>query len=154
MSTATSRRAIHTGIATAPAAPTALTRTPPTAARDPLLTLLRRYEAELAAFNDPKAEPVAEQEWDRIAKTTWSRTQDEILERQLPATTAAAALLALDHVLQNDDWLAERTECADQQMLWLLVKAARDYIALTEARTDSQAGEGKRLDRLVRAGRH
>jgi hypothetical protein len=144
MSTATSRWAIPTGIATAPAAPTALARGTPTVARDPLLTLLRRYEAELAAFDDPRAEPVAEQDWDRIAKETWSRTQDEILERQLPATTAAGALLALDHVLQNDDIFAERTECAGQQMLWLLVKAARDYIALTEARTNSQVSGGKR----------
>jgi hypothetical protein len=129
---------------TAPAAPIALARGTPTVAPDPLLTLLMRYEAELAAFDDPRAEPVADQDWDKIAKETWSRTQDEILERQLSATTAAGALLALDHVLKNDDLFAERTECAGQQMLWLLVKAARDYIALTEVRTNSQASEGMR----------
>jgi hypothetical protein len=95
---------------------------------DPLLTLLTRYEAELAHFNF-RTDPLTDQDWDKIAKDTWSRTQDEFLERQPPATTAAGALLALDHVLQSDDVFAERTECADLQMLWLLIKAARDYIA-------------------------
>ena len=97
---------------------------------DPLLTLLERYEAELAAFND--APGAAEQDWDKIAENTWSGTQDEILERKPEATTAAGALLALDHVLK-DELFADRAEFADQQMLWLLIKAARDYIARTEA---------------------
>jgi hypothetical protein len=99
------------------------------AAADPLLRLLQRYEAELAAFND--ATGIAEQAWDHIAETTWSRTQDEILEQKPEATTAAGALAALDHVLRSE-LFAERTEFADEQMLWLLIKAARDYIARTE----------------------
>jgi hypothetical protein len=130
------RRGNSPAVSTTPAAPIALTRGTPTVEPDPLLTLLMRYEAELAAFDDSRAEPVADQDWDRIATETWSRTQEEILERQLPATTAAGALLALDHVLKNDNLFAERTECAGQQMLWLLVKAARDYIASTEVRTN------------------
>ena len=97
---------------------------------DPLLTLLQRYEAELAAFDD--ATGTADQDWDKIAENTWSGTQDEILERKPEATTAAGALLALDHVLKNE-LFEDRTEFADQQMLWLLIKAARDYIARTEA---------------------
>ena len=99
---------------------------PPTStANDPLLRLLQRYEAELAAFND--ASGAVEQDWDKIAETTWSRTQDEILERKPEATTAAGARLALDHVLKSE-LFADRRESADQQMLWLLIKAARDYI--------------------------
>ena len=101
----------------------------PTADDDPLLRLLQRYEAELAAFNDAPA--TAERDWDNIAETTWSRTQDEILERKPEATTAAGALLALDHVLKSE-LLSDRTEFADHQMLWLLIKAVRDYIARTE----------------------
>jgi len=105
-----------------PAGPTAA------ASDDPLLTLLQRYEVELAAFNDATA--TAEPAWDKIAETTWSRTQDEILEREPEATTAAGALFALDHVLKSE-LFADRTEFADDQMLWLLIKAARDYIART-----------------------
>ena len=100
------------------------------ATSDPLLALLQRYEAELSAFND--ATPTPEQDWDKIAETTWFRTQNEILERKPEATTAAGALLALDYVLKNE-MFADREEFADQQMLWLLIKAARDYIARTEA---------------------
>ena len=100
---------------------------------DPLLALLQRYEAELAAFDRPLGtEQMMDQDWDRIAQETWSHTQDEILERQPRATTPAGALMALDHVLRNEDLFAERDECADQQMLWLLIKAARDYIASTD----------------------
>ena len=95
------------------------------ATSDPLLTLLQRYEAELSAFND--ATPTPEQDWDKIAETTWSRTQDEIIERKLKATTAAGARLALDHVLKSELFV-DRRESADQQMLWLLIKAARDYV--------------------------
>jgi len=103
---------------------------------DPLLRLLQRYEAELAAFND--APEALEQDWDHIAETTWSRTQDEILERKPEATTAEGALLALDHVL-NSDWFEDRAEFAEQQMLWLLIKAARDYIARTERAASSRS---------------
>ena len=61
------------------------------------------------------------------------RTQDEIIDRQPPAKTAAGALLALDHVLRNEDLFGERDECAIQQMLWVLIKSARDYIATAHA---------------------
>jgi len=53
---------------------------PTPTADDPLLRLLQRYEAQLATFNDGPA--AAQQDWDNIAETTWSRTQDEILKRQ------------------------------------------------------------------------
>ena len=56
---------------------------------DPLLALLQRYEAELAAFDRPLGtEQMMDQDWDRIAQETWSHTQDEILERQPRATMA------------------------------------------------------------------
>ena len=99
------------------------------ATSDPLLALLQRYEAELSAFNDATAIP--EQGWDKIAENTWFRTQNEILERKPEATTAAGALLALEHVLKNE-LFADREEFAEHEMLWLLIKAARDYIARTE----------------------
>jgi hypothetical protein len=109
--------------------------------RDPLLTLLRRYEAELAAFDHAtESEKTAEEE-DRIAEETWYSTKEQIIEQRPPATTAAGALLALDHALKNDDLVAERTESDSKQMLWVLVKAARDYLAATEGRETSEAGD-------------
>jgi len=102
---------------------------PTPTADDPLLRLLQRYEAQLATFNDGPA--AAEQNWHNIAETTWSRTQDEILKRKPEATTAEGALRALDHVLKSE-LLEDRTEFADHQMIWLLIKAVRDYIARTE----------------------
>ena len=92
------------------------------------LELLQRYEAERAAFDQFRNGQLPDLDWDRIAKDTWSRTQDEILEHQPPATTAAGALLALDHVLRNEDSFGELEQSSDQQMLWLLIKAARDFI--------------------------
>ena len=45
---------------------------------DPLLALLQRYEAELAAFDSTTGtEQMTDQDWDRIAQETWSHTQDE-----------------------------------------------------------------------------
>ena len=94
---------------------------------DPLLELLQRYEAERAAFDEFRYEQIPDWGWDRIAEETWCRTQDEILELQPPVTTAAGAFLALDHVLRSEDlWGPEQS--ADQQMLWLLIKSARDFI--------------------------
>jgi hypothetical protein len=97
---------------------------------DPLLFLLQRFEVERKAFDDASAiDGITDQHWDRIAGATWSRTQDQIIQSEPPATTAAGALSALDHVLQSDDLFFDRSESRDLQMLWLLIKAARDYIA-------------------------
>ena len=102
-------------------------------APDPLLALLRRYRAELKAFDDAIApDGITDEDWDRLAQDTWVGTKDEIIQSEPPATTAAGALLALDHALQSDDLFAERSESADLQMLWQLIKSARDYIASTE----------------------
>jgi hypothetical protein len=101
---------------------------------DPLLALLQRYEMELAAFNqDIGTKVVSDQEWDRIANT-WTRARNEILERQLSATTVDGAISALDHVMRDENLFGERDEFADQQLLWLLVKAARDFIANESAK--------------------
>ena len=81
---------------------------------DPLLELLQRYETERAAFDDEVSEKLSDQDWDGIAEETWSRTQDEILERQPPATTATGAVLALDHVLRNEYLFGEREDSVDQ----------------------------------------
>ena len=97
---------------------------------DPLLLLLQRYQVERQAFdNATVTKEMTDQDWDRLAQATWSRTQDQIIESEPPATTAAGALRALDHVLQSDDLFFERSESPDLQMLWVLVKAARDYIS-------------------------
>lgn len=101
---------------------------------DPLLTLLRRYLTELKAFDDAGINRFDDEDWDRIAQDTWSGTQDEIIQTKPPVTTATGALLALDHVLQSEDLFAERTESAELQMLWQLIKATRDYIASAEIR--------------------
>jgi hypothetical protein len=122
---------IPTGISAAPTLPISGTNT---VTRDPLLTLLRRYEAELAAYDHPTESEKTAEEDDQFAEETWYSTKEEILKQQPPATTAAGALLALDHVLKNEDLDAERTESTDKQMLWLLLKAARDYLAASEGR--------------------
>ena len=97
---------------------------------DPLFVLLRRYQAERKAFDDaPGTDGMTDDDWDRIARATWSLTQDEIIQSGPSTTTAAEVLLALDHVLQSDDLFFDRSESTDMQMLWLLVKTARDYIA-------------------------
>lgn len=114
-------------------APPPLAATSAGTSDDPLLKLLQRYEAEREAFDaEGGTEQLADRDWDRIAEETWSRTQNEILEHQPPATSGAGAFFALDHVLRADCLFGEREECADQQMLWLLIKAARDYIATIE----------------------
>jgi len=100
---------------------------------DLLLELLQCYEAERAAFDREVGDETPGREWDRIANETWSRTQDQILKQQPPAKTTAGALLALDHVLRNEYLFGEREESADLQMLWLLIKAVRDYIARTNS---------------------
>ena len=115
---------------------------------DPLRVLLRRYQAERKAFDDmPATDGMTDEDWDRIALTTWSRTQDKIIQSEPPATSLAGALLALDHVLQSEDLFAERLECADLQMLWLLVKAGRDYIASVEVATTT-VSRGQVKDRV------
>jgi hypothetical protein len=97
---------------------------------DPLLVLLQRYEAERAVFdNGPVTAGMTDENWDRIAETTWVGTQARIIAEEPPATSAAAAICALDHVLQSDDLFADRCESAELQMLWLLIKTARDYLA-------------------------
>jgi hypothetical protein len=98
---------------------------------DPLLQLLQRYEAERAAFDNEASDQLTDQDWNRLAEDTWSATQDEILESQPPATTAKGAILALDHVLR-DDLFSDREESADQKLLWIFIKAARDFIAANQ----------------------
>ena len=94
---------------------------------DPLLTLLRRYQAEVEAFDtQPISAGFAEHLWDRIARSTWVLTQDEIIESKPPATTAAGALAALEYVVKSKDLFEESS---DLEMLWQLVVAARDYFA-------------------------
>ena len=119
---------------------------------DPLHALLQRYQAERKTFDDPEDTGNTDQDWDRIARVTWWRTLNKIIQLEPRATTAAGALFALDHVLESDEF-AERTESSDLhlQLLWLLVKAARDYIASMEMRDSSSAGTrlSSRIDSLT-----
>ena len=76
---------------------------------DPLITLLRRYQAERKAFDDgPETGDPGEE--DRLAEETWYGTQRQIIQSQLPVTTAAGAIWALDYVLQSDDLFADRAD--------------------------------------------
>lgn len=95
---------------------------------DLLLELLQQYEAERAAFDASTDEQLSDEEWSRIAEETWYGTQSKILALKPPVTTAAGAVRVLGHVLRNEDlWEPDRS--ADQQLLWLLIKSASDFIA-------------------------
>ena len=102
---------------------------------DPLFVLLRRYQAERKAFDDAPRDRWNDRR--RLGQNcpgylvAYTGPDNSI---GTPATTAAGGLLALDHVLQSDDLFFDRSESSDLQMLWLLVKAARDYIALVDIR--------------------
>ena len=90
---------------------------------DQLLVLLKRYEAEREAFdNGAVTAGMKDEDWDRIAETTWVGTQARIIAGEPPVTSTAGALYALDHVLKSQDLFAGRSESADLQMLWLLIK--------------------------------
>jgi hypothetical protein len=96
-------------------------------ASDPLLVLLRRYQAEVEAYDtQPISGEFAGDLWDRIARITWVRTQEEITHSRPPATSAAGALAALEHVVKSKDLFEESAEL---EMMWQLVVAARDYFA-------------------------
>lgn len=95
---------------------------------DPLLTLLRRYQAERKAFDTAEDGGMSDRDWERLAEQTWYGTQCQIIQSGLPATTAAGAIFLLDHVLQSDVLFAERSASADLQMLWRLIEAVRDFI--------------------------
>jgi hypothetical protein len=102
---------------------------------DPLLTLLRRYQAELEAFEPPI-------DCLRVAQNTWVGTRDKIIRSRPTATTAIGALAALQHVVQCKDLF---DESADLQMLWHLVVAARDYFRAQSLAIDSCDPPGAEL---------
>jgi hypothetical protein len=121
-------------------------------APDPLLALLRRYQDELKAFDDAIApDGTTNEDWDRIAQDTWVGTRDEIIQSEPRATTAAGALLALDHALQSDNLFAERSESAGLQMLSQLIKVARDYIASTEKRFPLPPSDRRDQDEVAKS---
>ena len=90
---------------------------------DPVLTLLRRYQAEMEAF-EPPLDSLS------LARSTWVLTRDQIINSKPVATTAAGALAAIEHVVKSKD-LFEGS--AELQMLWQLVVAAHDYFAAQNA---------------------
>lgn len=94
---------------------------------DPLLTLLRRYQAELEAF-DPTAPEV---DFYNLSQNTWVRTRNQIIHSKPAVTTVAGALGALEHVVRSKDLF---NELPDLVMLWQLVAAAYDYFAAERSR--------------------
>ncbi len=130
------RRAILAGAAAVPLASAAAAATPmpslPFTAPDRLLTLIRAYESGWDAFDR-----VAGKGDEEADTALWERTIDapmmEILDARPPATSPASALAALDHVLNLESGM-DPFECRDAyplpMMQWLLVKAARDFIAV------------------------
>jgi FixJ family two-component response regulator len=100
---------------------------------DHLFTLLRRYQAERKAFDDAVAigGDDADSIWDALAKATWANIRHEIIRLEPRATTAKGALLALEYVMRSEDLFEDRADSPELEMLWLLVKAARDFIAAT-----------------------
>jgi hypothetical protein len=102
---------------------------------DPLLVLLRRYEAGLTFFDEAPAGGVGDEYWDKLAQDTWYGAQQEIIQSQPSATTAAGALLALDHVLRSEELFDDPSESGRVQMLWQLIKGVRDYIASLESQS-------------------
>lgn len=103
---------------------------------DPLLLLLRRYEAGLKHFNAPTAPEMDDEHWNRLAEETWHGAQQEIIRSRPAATTIMGALMALDHVLKSDELFAELSDSEEVQMLWQLIKSARDYLASLETPTN------------------
>jgi hypothetical protein len=102
---------------------------------DPLLVLLRRYEAGLKFFDETPAGDMSEEYWNKLAHDTWYGAQKEIIQSQPSATSVTGALLALDHVLQSEELFEERSESERLQMLWQLIKGVRDYLASLEGRS-------------------
>ena len=109
---------------------------------DLLLTLLRRYRAQRTAFDDAPRHGMDDDDWERTARRTWYATQHEIIKLEPPATTAAGALLALDHVLESEELFGGPPDNADIKMLWLLVVAAREFIARNRG-TAENLGKGR-----------
>lgn len=99
---------------------------------DPLIVLLRRYEAGMKTFNETPAIERNDEYWDNLAKETWYDAQQEIIRTKPSATTAAGAVMALDHVLKSEELFGELSSFADLQMLWQVLKAAREYVASLE----------------------
>lgn len=101
---------------------------------DRLLDLIRRYEAQTTAF-DVEAMSLPSEQWDARANETFFATKNQIIMEQPPATSAAGAIAALSHLL-NDDTLAGREESQGEMFEWLLIRAARDYIAAAASKGD------------------
>ena len=94
---------------------------------DPLLVLLRRHEEANCAFDAAVDRDAPEAERDHLFAAC-GQTMQAIIDRAPAATTAAGAVAALDHVL-NDDALWHRS--AGDDFLRHLIEAARDYIIRT-----------------------
>jgi hypothetical protein len=82
---------------------------------DPLLLLLRRYEAIISAIKSTRPAEVAEAELDRICREGRQRTMREIISASPPTTTAEGAVAALDHVLADEAIWRENRKLSRQR---------------------------------------
>lgn len=94
---------------------------------DQLLVMLRRHEAANAAYDAAAARGGSEEERARLFEECRS-TMHALAERAPPATTAASAAAALDHVLADDTLWQGPDRLAGEIFLRQLIVAARDYI--------------------------
>ena len=101
---------------------------------DPLLLLLRRYEAIISAIKSTRPAEVAEADLDRIYREGSQRTMREIISASPPTTTAEGAVAALDHVLADEAIWREIENYGGKEMLRYLIVSARDFIARTQLR--------------------
>jgi hypothetical protein len=94
---------------------------------DPLLVLLRRHEEANSAFDSAADRDASQAEREHLFAAC-VRTMQAIIDGAPTATTAAGAVAALEHIL-NDAALWHRS--AGDDFLRHLIKAARDYIIRT-----------------------
>jgi hypothetical protein len=93
---------------------------------DPLLKLVRQYRRAHEIVN---SDGLPEEHWDESYNTYITPAYLKIVRNCPSATSLAGVLAALDFVL-TDEKFSERTPNGELHALWVLVKAARDYVAL------------------------
>jgi hypothetical protein len=130
MTKTTSRRAILAGAAALPAlaAPALASALAAVSSASPLIPMLRSYEAAIVAVNNWTG-PDDEDGDDKMHIALF-----DLVEHNPPAATAQDALAALDFALA-DEMFDQRFAC--HQLVWQMIRAARDYIAATESAVQS-----------------
>jgi hypothetical protein len=110
---------------------------------DRLLQLVRRYEAECSECSNSAT--LHGDEIDAHFEATASATQKQIIDEQPPATSAEGAVAAIVHVMNDYDFFADRRTTQGEQMLWLLLRGARDYIVAAASNGDIEMNVKKMI---------